>query len=69
MPAKRGMHLKQIIYSRLLSFATVLIVGLLLLLLVAASVVVSATNSFFSDKIALPPWLLAGCNLRRYVSS
>jgi membrane protein len=60
--AKRGMHLKQIIYSRLLSFAAVFIVGLLLLLLVAASVVVSATNSFFSDKIALPSWLLAGGN-------
>jgi membrane protein len=59
---KRGVNLKHVIYSRLLSFVTVLIVALLLLLSVVLSAAVSAINSWFSDKIAIPVWLLAGGN-------
>ncbi len=59
---KRGVNLKHVIYSRLLSFVTVLIVGLLLLLSVVLSAAVSAINLWFSDKIAIPMWLLAGSN-------
>ncbi len=50
---KSGVSLKRIIYSRLLSFSAVIIVGLLLLLSVVLSAAVSAINSFFSDKIAI----------------
>ncbi len=59
---KRTVNLKYIIYSRLLSFFAVIIVGLLLLLSVVMSTAVSAINTFFSEKVAIPPWLLAGTN-------
>jgi membrane protein len=59
---KRGVDLKHVIYSRLLSFVAVLIVGLFLLLSVVLSAAVSAINSWFSGKIAIPTWLLAGGN-------
>ncbi len=59
---KRGVNLKYIVYSRLLSFVAVIIVGLLLLLSVVLSTAVSAVNTFFSYRISIPPWLLTSTN-------
>lgn len=60
--AKQGLGILRFLYTRIVSFVLVVVIGILLLLSVATSTVLSTVEAFFTQQLMVPPNLLVHLN-------